>query len=104
METRYGSLVPTLPTEKVRYFVSGQIAGLLGMTLGLVVDHPWIGGFTLPFIVGGLKELMDFLINRYGTDGCRGVEGLRCVEWWDWIATVMGGLVIVVAVLIARIL
>ena len=74
------SLISKVPYDKLLHFIVGLIVAAF-----FVIALKWAGweALLVAVAVGALKELFDWLTTEK-------------VEWWDAVATVIGGLVILI--------
>ena len=74
------SLISKVPYDKLLHFIVGLIVAAF-----FVIALKWAGweALLVTVAVGALKELFDWLTTEK-------------VEWWDAVATVIGGLVILI--------
>ena len=74
------SFITKVPYDKLLHFIVGVIFAAF-----FVISLKWPGwaGLLMSVALGALKELFDWLTTKK-------------IEWWDGIATAIGGLVILV--------
>lgn len=70
--------------DKVKHFVAGAALFVAGEAVGLLLQAPYgLIGSGLVIVIAAIKEAYDSL--GYGTP-----------EWWDFYATLAGGLVVMI--------
>jgi hypothetical protein len=74
----------SIPADKQQHFISGAILG--------IILTPFIGAYSILVVavIAALKEIYDYLH-----------KDIHTPDFWDWVATVLGGLVgfVIVALL-----
>ena len=95
-------MLPLIPQDKANHACYGALVALAGYAIALAGHTPQAAliGLAAAATVGALKELNDWVQNRRAT--AAGLPPPHGVEFWDFGATVIGGIVVFLAASLTR--